>query len=144
MDDRAEGVSLFLEHLVQGGLEMIQVRVVQGFVAVESSVGIYQINYRNVACAVFRPELSVGVLEYRNGNVELVDEQTDVVFLDAAPKAYGYAGKAGGFVQLNQILNAGNMTLAVGALGAEVVYEQGALAEMAEQDARVANARQWL
>ena len=119
---------------------MVHVRFVERFVAVERSVFLHQVNDRDVARAVSRPELAVGVLEYRNDRMVLVDEQTDVVLLDAAVQADGDARESLGFIFLDEVLNFGEMLLAVRALRAEIVDEQRAVAEMAKQNSRIADA----
>ena len=75
---------LFLEHLVQRRAQVIHVRVVQCFVAVESAVFLNKVDNGDVSCTISRAELAFGVLEDRNDCMELVDEQANVVFLDAA------------------------------------------------------------
>ena len=119
---------------------MIHVRFVQRFVAVERSVLLYQINDRDVTCAVGWTELAVRVLEYRDDSVVLVNEQADVVLLDSAVQPDGDTRESLGFVFLDEILDLGEMLLAVRALGAEVVDEQRTVAEMAEKDSRIADA----
>lgn len=74
----------------------------------------------------------------------LVDKETDVVLLDAAAEADGDTGQAVLFIFLHQVLDFGHVALAVGALGAEVVDQQGAVREMAKEDARIADAGQGL
>ena len=123
---------------------MVHVRFVQRFVAVERAVFLYQINNWDVACAVCRPELAVRVLEYRNDRVVLVNEQADVVLLDAAVQADGDTRESLGFVFLDKILNFGEVLLAVRTLGAEVVDEQRTVAEMAEKDSWITDARKVL
>ena len=119
---------------------MVHVRFVERFVAVERSVFLHEIDNWDVARAVSRTELAVRVLEYRDDRMVLVDEQTDVVLLDAAVQADGDACESLRFVFLDQVLNFGEVLLAVRALGAEIVNEQRAVAEMAEQNARIADA----
>lgn len=121
---------------------MVHVRFVQSFVAVERPVFLNKVNNRDVPCAVARPELAVGVLEYRYDGMELVDEQTDVVLLDSAAEADGDTCQAVLFVFLHQVLDFGEVALAVRALGAEVVDEERLVAEMAEENAWIADARE--
>ena len=64
--------------------------------------------------------------------------------LDAAAETDGNAGEARGFIFLHQVLDFGEVPLAVGALGAEVVDEQRTVAEMAEQNAPIVDAHQGL
>ena len=119
---------------------MVHVRFIERFVAVECSVLLHEIDDRNIARAVSRPELAVGVLEYWDDRMVLVDEQTDVVLLDAAVQADGYACETLGFILLDEVLNFGEMLLAMRAFRAEIVNEQRSVAEMAEQNSRIADA----
>ena len=121
---------------------MVHVSLVQRLVAVERPVLLHQVDDGDVAGTVGRPELAVCVLEHGDYHVELVDEHADVVLLDPAAKTDGDAGEPVLFVFLHQVLDFGHVALAVRALGAEVVDEQRPLAEVAEQDARVANSRE--
>ena len=123
---------LLLQNGVQRRTQMVHVRFVERFVAVERSVLLHEIDDRDVARAVSRTELAVRVLEYRDDRMVLVDEQTDVVLLDTAVQANGNACESLGFVFLDQVLNFGEVLLAVRALGAEIVNEQRAVAEMAD------------
>ena len=66
---------------------MVHVRFVQSFVAVEGPVFLHYVHDRNVAGAVSGAELVVAILEYGDCYVELVDKQTDVVFLARAATA---------------------------------------------------------
>lgn len=54
--------SLFLEHLVQGGSQVVHVGVVHRLVAVECPVGVHQVDHGDVTGAVGRGELVLGVL----------------------------------------------------------------------------------
>ena len=135
---------LLLEHLVQRRAQVIHVRVVQCFVAVESAVFLNKVDNGDVSCTISRAELAFGVLEYRDDRMELVDEQANVVFLDAAAEPDGDAGETFAFIFLHQVLDDGEVVLAVRALGAEVIDEQRAVAEVAEKDARIADARERL
>lgn len=123
---------------------MVHVGVVQGFVAVEGAVLVHQVDHGNVACTVGRSKLVVGVLEHGDDYLVLVNEQANVVLLDAATKADGNTGKAVLFVFLHQVLDFGHVALAVGALGAEIVNQQGAVGEVAKENARIADANQRL
>ena len=135
---------LLLEHLVQCGAQVIHVRVVQCFVAVECSVFLNKVDNGDVSCTVRRAELAFGVLEDWNDCMELIDEQANVVFLDSAAEPDGDTGEAVAFIFLHQVLDDGEVVLAVRALGAEVVDEQRTVAEVAEKDARIADARERL
>lgn len=133
---------LLLEHLVQRGAQVVHVRVVQRLVAVERPVFLYKVDDRDVSCAVSGAELAFGVLEDRDDRMELVDEQSDVVFLDSAAETDGDAGEAVAFIFLHQVLDDGEVVLAVRALGAEVVDEERLVAEVAEENAWIADARE--
>lgn len=115
-------------------------RLVERFVAVERAVGLHQVEHRHVAVAVGRAEFLGAVLEHRYDDLVLVDEHADVVLLDVPADSDGDARDIGGFIFLHHVLHVGEMLLAVRALGAEVVDEEVALGEVAEQDARVAHA----
>ena len=136
------GKTLFLEHLVQCRAQVVHVRVVQRLVAVERPVFLNKVDNGDVSCTVRRAELAFGVLEDRNDRMELVDEQADVVFLDSAAKPDGDTGESVALIFLHQVLDDGEVVLAVRALGAEVVDEKGTVAEMAEEDAGIADTRE--
>ncbi len=136
--------SLLLQNIVERGAEMVHVRFVQGFVAVERSVLLYQVDDRDVTGAVGGAKFTVGILEYWNNGVVLVDEKADVVLLDAAVQADGDTRKPLGFIFLDEVLNFGEVLLAMRALGAEIVDEKRAVSEMAEHDPRIADARKVL
>ena len=76
--------------------------------------------------------------------MELVDKQANVIFLDAAAETDGNAGEALGLIFLDQVLDFGNVALAVRALGAKIVDQKRLVCELAEQNSRIANARKWL
>ena len=135
---------LLLEHLVQCGTQVSQVRVVQCFGAVECSVFLNKVDNGDVSCTVRRAELAFGVLEDRDDRMELIDEQANVVFLDPAAEPDGDAGETFAFIFLHQVLDDGKVVLAVRALGAEVIDKQRTVAEVAEKDARIADARERL
>ena len=118
---------------------MVYVRFVEGLIAVDGPVLEYQIEHGNVPVAVDGPEFLVGVLENRNDDLELVDEHADVVFLDASANCDGDTGSPRFFILLHDSLDFGEVLLAVGALGAEVVDEQRALGKVAKENSRVAD-----
>ena len=120
---------------------MVHVRFVECFVAVERAVLLHEVDHRDVTRAISRPKLTIRVLEYRNNSVVLVDKQADVVLLDAAIQADGNAGESLGFIFLDEVLDLGEVLLAVRALRAEIIDEQRSVAEMREQNARIADAR---
>lgn len=124
---------------------MVHVRFVKRLVAVERSVFLNKVNYRNVACPVYWTEFPIGILEYRNDCVELVYEQANIVFLDAASAAKPdcYTCEAGLFVFLHQVLNVREMVLAVWALGTKIIDEERAVTEMAKKNPWIANACEW-
>ena len=130
---------LFLD-LVEHRPEVVHVRFVERLVAVERAVGLDEVENRDVTIAVGRAELLRAVLEYRYDDLELVDEHADVVLLDVAADGDGDARDSGGFIFLHDSLHFGEVLLAVRALGAEVVDDQGTLGKVAEQDARIAHA----
>jgi len=121
---------------------MVHVRFVERLVAVERAVLLHEVDNRNVARAISWPKLAIRVLEHRNDSVILVDEQTDVVLLDAAVQADGNARESLGFIFLDEVLDFGEVLLAVRALRAEIVDEQRTVAEMGEDNARIADARE--
>ena len=123
---------------------MVHVCFVQSFVAVERSILLHQVDDRNVAGAISGAKFAIGVLEYRNDCVVLIDEETDVVLLDAAVQADCNTRETLSFIFLDEVLNFGEVLLAVRALRAEIVDEQGAACEMAEHDTRIADARKVL
>ena len=135
---------LLLQNFVQRRAQMVHVCFVQRLVAVECAVFLHQVDDRNVAGAVSGAEFAIRVLEYRNDGVVLVDEDADVVLLDAAVQTDGNTRKSLGFIFLDEVLNFGEVFLAVRALGAEIVDEQRAVSEMAEHDTRIADARKVL
>ena len=110
---------LLLQNLIQRSAQMVHVRFVECFVAVERAVLLHEVDHRDVTRAISRPKLTIRVLEYRNNSVVLVDEQTDVVLLDAAVQADGNARKTLGFIFLDEVLDLGEVFLTVRALGAK-------------------------
>ncbi len=130
---------LFLQNVVQRSAQMVHVRFVECLVAVERAVFLYKKDDRDVTCAVGRPEFAVGILEYGDGCVILVDEHADVIFLDATVQTDSDAREPLGFIFLDEVLDFGEVLLTVRALGAEIVNEQRSVAEMAEQNARIAD-----
>ena len=132
---------LLLQNLVQRGSQVIHVRFVERFVAIECPVLLDEVNDRNITSSINRTEFAIGVLEYRNDCVVLVDEETDVVFLDAAVQADGNPREPFGFIFPDEVLNFGEMLLAMRALGAEIVNEQWTIAELTEHDSRIADSR---
>ena len=123
---------------------MVHVRLVERLVTVERTVLLHQVDHRNVTRAVCGAEFAIRILEYRDDRVVLVDEQADVVLLDAAVQANCDTRETLGFIFLDEVLNFGEVLLAVRALGAEVVDEQRSVCEMAEHDSRIADARKVL
>lgn len=111
---------------------MIHVRFVECFVAVERAVLLHEVDHRDVTRAISRPKLTICVLEYRNNSVVLVDKQTDIVLLDAAVQADCNTRKTLGFIFLDEVLDLGEVLLAVWTLRAEIIDEQRAVAEMAK------------
>ena len=136
--------SLLLQNGVQRCAQVVHVRFVERLVAVERSVLLHQVDDRDVAGAVGGAEFAVGILEYWNNGVVLVYKKTNVVLLDAAVQANGNTRESLGFIFLDEVLNFGEVFLAVRALGAEIVDEQRTVCEMAEHDSRIADARKML
>ena len=97
---------------------MVHIRFVERLVAVECAVLLHEVDDRDVTRAISRPKLTIRVLEYRNNGVVLVDKQADIVLLDAAVQADGNARKTLGFIFLDEVLDFGEVLLAVRALRA--------------------------
>ena len=133
------GEQLLLQNGVQRCAQVVHVRFVERLVTVERAVFLHEVDDRDVARAVGRPELAVCILEHRDDGVVLVDEQADIVLLDTAIQADGNARKSFGFVFPDKVLDFREVLLAMWALGAEVVNEQWAVAEVAEQNAWIAD-----
>ena len=133
-------LNLLLQNLVERGAEVVHVRFVERLVAVERAILLHEVDDRNVARAVRGPEFAICVLEHRDDRVVLIDEKADVVLLDAAVQANCDTRETLGFIFLDEVLNFGEVLLAVRALGAEIVDEQRSACEMAEHDSRIADA----
>jgi len=131
---------LFLQG-VELGAQVVDVLLVHGLVAVDGTVSLDKVEHGHVSVSVEGAELLGTVLEYRDDDLELVDEHADVVLLDVPADGDSDARDAGSFVFLHDSLDFGEVLLTVRALGAKVVDEERALAEMAEEDSRIAHAR---